>query len=223
MELPSGTPEIEHVWHSVSGARTVAVASPDPAQGATTLALALARRAGRALPAGRSALLIGMGPFPAFLSAIADPVPGETAVIGDRLSIMRAPSPADAGAWGEQGGFADALRELSAAWDTIVIDARPVLVAERGCLSGAAACGAAEATVMVSLTGRNPANRVADAVSAIRRAGGAVTGVVMNDVVEPPLGMEIDRLVSRVSRLAPGIAERLRGLMLRSPIMSFRA
>jgi hypothetical protein len=45
----------------------------------------------------------------------------------------------------------------------------------------------------------------------------------MNDLVEPPLGIEVDRLVARLSRLAPRLAERLRGRMFRSPIMSFKA
>jgi len=223
-EIPTGSPEIEAVWRAVAGlgARSVTVTAAEPGHGASTVALALARRAAAASSRERGALLVDANRRKPGFTALADPEPGQPADIGGGLWLLASPAPGQEKAWSERDSLAELCAGWSAEYGMVVLDGAPMLSREAEPVSGAAAAAAADAVFLVSMSGQNPANRVGEAVAAISRAGARLTGVVMNDMREPPLLMELERELCRVETVWPWLARRLRRFLGRSALLSVR-
>lgn len=224
-EIPRGTPEIEAVWHALStrGARTVAVISAEPGEGVSMVALALARRAAEAAQRdGKGALLVDTNLRRPGLASLAAPAAGEMASIGGGLHLLTAPAPGSEQAWRERDGLADLAGNWLKEHATVVFDAAPALSRDAEPVPGPTVAAAAEAVILVSLSGANPANRVSEAVSVLSRSGARVAGVIMNDWRDPPLLLELERETRRLDRFLPRIADLLRGRLHRSSLLGVR-
>lgn len=219
--IPRGSPDIEAIWHALAatGARSVAVAAASQGDGATTVALSVARRAGVAF--GR-ALLVDLNQRRPGYAGLASPAPGETAAVGDGVFLLASPPPGEEGAWGEPAALAALVRGWAESWDFVVLDTAPLLSREPQPVPGPMAAAAADAALLVSMTGYNPANRVAESVSVLGRSGARLAGVVMNDLRDPPLLLELERKTRGLGRFFPRLADAVRGRLRRSPLLAIR-
>lgn len=141
-------PEIDSIWQAISatGARSIAVASALPREGASQIAVALARRAarfaaaetpgqpGRPAPTRPKALLVDLDlRRPAALRMLGQTAQPDAivAVEGMDLAVLGNIGPVSAAAWRERARLAEQLAAWRAEWGTVVLDAAPLLGVER--------------------------------------------------------------------------------------------
>lgn len=228
-------PEIDAIWHAVvaSGARSVAVVAAENGEGTTLIAGALARRAGLSLAAdhpeggraGATSLLVDLNlARPAVARVLGlRPLPGEIvrldalgmAVLGD-IGL------AGAEGWREPAQLAARLEDWRAEWGMVVLDTAPLLSGDTDIVPGTTAAAAADATVLVTLAGRTPANRVREARERLASVGANVIGAVLNDRDNPSLLTELDRETWRLIKLFPRHMANLRAWMHRVPALMAR-
>lgn len=228
-------PEIDAIWHAVvmSGARSVAVVAAENGEGTTLIASALARRAGLSLAADRpdggrssaASLLVDLNlARPAVARVLGlRPLPGEIvrldalgmAVLGD-IGL------AGAEGWREPAQLAARLDGWRAEWGMVVLDTAPLLSGDTDIVPGTTAAAAADATVLVTLAGRTPANRVREARERLASVGANVIGAVLNDRDNPSLLTELDRETWRLIKLFPRRMANLRTWMHRVPALMAR-
>ena len=217
-------PEIETLWRAVNagGARSVAVLSSQPGEGATLIASALARRAGLA---GPSALLVDCNPNRAGVAQLhgLQPRCGEIVplpMLG--LAVLAAPTPEDCDAWREPSALAAQVSRWKADYGLVVFDAAPVLSTMHEPVPATAVAAAAEATVLVALSGRTPVPAIREARARLTGARARLLGIVMNDRDNPPLLTELERESYRLSPLLPRSMAALRNWLQRTTLLSVR-
>lgn len=217
-------PEVELLWHKVDAARahSVAVVAGRAGEGATTIAVTLARRA---VAAGLSVLLVD---FSHGLSNVARELGIQAAeeeivqVPGTRLGVLGSVSARQEAAWHEPAQLIAQVEQWRERWDLVVFDAAPVLAREPGALTGAGIARAAEATVLVTLAGRTPAPVIRDAWNRLEGAGANLLGVVMNDRDNPSLLVELERETGRLARWLPRLVAALQARLRRATLLSVR-
>lgn len=228
-------PEIDSIWQAVaaSGAHSVAVVAAEAGEGTTLIAGALARRAGLAIGADRTAgeraaataLLVDLNlARPAVARTLGlRPLPGEIVRL-DALGFAVLADIGIAGAegWRERAQFAARLQVWREQWGMVVLDTAPLLSGDADAVPGTMAAAAADATVLVTLAGRTPANRVREAREKLAAAGANLIGAVLNDRDNPSLLSELDRETWRLSRLLPRQMAALRARMRRLPVLTAR-
>lgn len=207
MTLDPRDPEIEALWQAIveSGARAVAVVAATPGEGVSTLAVALARRA--ALAAASPALLPLAGPVPEI----------------EGVRRLHEPTDAEMDAWREPAMLRLALSEVTHRHGIVVIDCPPIL--DRGAtrrVPPLAAAAAADGALLVVLAGRTAATRLREVRERLDQAGVKLIGAALNDRDNPALLAEMEREAGRFSRLLPGLAERIKGRLRRSALLSLR-
>ncbi len=219
------TDEVEALWRSLvqGGQRCVCVTSAEPEEGASTLAAALARRA---VLAGETTLLAEISPRrPMLATRLGQQLePGVPLRIGaDGFGAVSVP--ADAGGnWKEPGFLAWKLAEWQRDWSMVVLDTPPLLAAAQPNGPGGLTVAAkAATTVLVVLAGRTKADKLRQAQDKLLRAGGHLSGVVLNDRENPSLRAEMERELTRLARWAPGLVEKARNRLRRSTVLGMRA
>lgn len=217
-------PEVEMLWRKIASAKvaSVAVVSARAGEGASTIALTLARRAASG---GMSVLLVdashGASGVARALGLSAEP--GEVAMVpGMTLGVVCALSSQQAVSWREPAKLIAQVETWRAAWDVVIFDAAPVLAREMGAIPGSAVAAAAEGTVLVTLAGRTPAPVIRDAWNRLEGAGARLLGAVMNDRDNPSLLAELERETHRLARRLPGLMARLRARLHRATLLSVR-
>ena len=217
-------PEVELLWRKVDGAqvRSVAVVAGRTGEGATTIALTLARRAATA---GASVLLVDLsGDGAGSAQALGMQAEPEAIVTlpGTRLAVLGRPSVAQALAWREPAQLIAQVEQWRDRWDLVVFDAPPVLPRTPGAMTGAGAAMAAEGTVLVTLAGRTPAPVIRDAWNRLEGAGAKLLGAVMNDRDNPSLLAELEREADRLAKWLPRLMAALRVRLHRATLLSVR-
>ncbi len=141
-------PEIDSIWQAVSatGARSIAVVSALPREGASQIAVALARRAGqsaapettaqpgRPLAARPKALLVDLDLLrPESLRMLGQAAqPDEIVrVDGMNLAVLGNVGAETANAWRERARLTEQLAAWRSEWGTVVLDTAPLLTVER--------------------------------------------------------------------------------------------
>ncbi len=218
------TEEVEALWRTLvqGGQRCVCVTSAGHGEGASTLAAALARRA---VLAGETALLAELSPRqPALAARLGQQLePGVPLRIGaDGFGAVSVP--ADAGGnWKEPSYLAWKLAEWRRDWSMVVLDAPPLLAAaQSNGPGGLAVASRAATTVLVVLAGRTRAEKVRQAQAKLLRAGGHLSGVVLNDRENPSLRAEMERELGRLARWAPRLVDKVRNRLRRSAVLGMR-
>jgi Mrp family chromosome partitioning ATPase len=105
----------------------------------------------------------------------------------------------------------------------VVLDAPPLLAASQtNGPGGLTVASRAATTVMVVLAGRTKADKVRQAQEKLVRAGGHLSGVVLNDRENPSLRAEMERELGRLARWAPGLVEKARNRLRTSRVLGMR-
>ena len=228
-------PEIDAIWNAVtaSGARSVAIVAAESGEGTTSIAGALARRAGLSMMADKSdgsrgeasSLLVDLNLARPAVARILGlrPLPGEIvrldalgfAVLGD-VGI------AGAEGWRERSQLVSRLEAWKAEWGYVVLDTAPLLSGDSDIVPGTTAAAAADATILVTLAGRTPANRVREAREKLAACGANVIGAVLNDRDNPSLLTELDRETWRLAKMFPRQMANLRARLHRIPSLKAR-
>ena len=104
----------------------------------------------------------------------------------------------------------------------VVLDTAPLLSGDADIIPGATAAAAADATILVTLAGRTPSNRVREAREKLTAAGASVIGAVLNDRDNPSLLAELDRESWRLSTIFPRQMANLRARLHRIPTLRAR-
>lgn len=217
-------PEIEALWRAVegSGARSVAVVASLPGEGTTLVASALARRAGLA---GTQALLVDLNqvrPGVAKLFSV-HPKPGEIVTMPALgLAVLADAAPEDAMAWREPAALAAQAQRWAADYNLVVFDTAPLLSKVHEPIPATAVAAAAEATVLVMLSGRTAVPAIREARSRLATAGARLIGAVMNDRDNPPLLAELERETYRLAPLLPRAMANLRRRLQRATVLSVK-
>ena len=223
MTLDPRHPEIEGLWRAVdaAGARSIAAVSARPGEGASTLAQALWRRAALA---GRSALLVELNPErPGLAARFGAPAAGGIRLGGEPgLGLLEDPGAAALDAWRDPAALRAAVAGWLRHWDRVVLDGAPLVARGAQRLPGATAAAAAEATLLVVLSGRTPAAAVREAREVLAGAGATLLGTVLNDRDSPSLLSELEREARRLGRIAPGLARRAAAALHRSALLGIR-
>ena len=228
-------PEIDAIWHAVagSGARSVAVVAAETGEGTTLIAGALARRAGLSMMADKpeggraaaSSLLVDLNlgrPGVARILGLR-PLPGEIVRLDALgLAVLGDIGLAGADGWRERSQLRARLEAWKSEWGMVVLDTAPLLSGDADIVPGSTAAAAADATILVTLAGRTPANRVREAREKLAAAGANVIGAVLNDRDNPSLLTELDRETWRLSSMFPRQMANLRARLHRLPALKAR-
>jgi Mrp family chromosome partitioning ATPase len=232
-------PEIDAIWHAVaqSGARSVAIVAAEQGEGSTLIASALARRAGLAMTADKphaertpsnrtaAALLVDLNlARPGIAHSLGlRPQPGEIIHL-DAIGLAVLPDIGLPGAegWREANQLRARLDAWKSEWGLVVLDTAPLLSADSDIIPGTVAADAACATILVTLAGRTPANRVREAREKLAAVGARVIGAVLNDRENPSLLAELDRETGRLARFLPRQMANLRARLHRIPALKAR-
>lgn len=227
-DLPIHYAEVQRIYAGsvARGLRILAVTSAEPGEGVTTVALALARRAGAS---GERALLVETNLFrPSMAERIGmtkrvrwtvAPQSSLDAIIAfpeQNLGILPAPIGLSAD---ELLQFADARAwaELFATWreqyDVIICDCSSINRKNRGNIDVSALCEAGAAPIMVVLSGKTQSPQLAQAVADLTEGNISIAGTVLNKRYDPPLYQEMLRDVDWLAQYAPRIADFLRGFI----------
>jgi Mrp family chromosome partitioning ATPase len=224
--LSGDDPEIEAVFRAISRASlgSIAVTSAEQSEGATSVAVALACRSG-ASSTGRGTLIVDLDVersevaqefgLPQGDGSIVEVASARVGVVSgiDRMTWLRWREPArlieQIAAWGEE-------------WPLIVLDTAPLLSRDSHPVRAEAVAAAAEGTILVTLAGRTVASRVSEARQRLDAAGARLIGAVLNDAEAPPLAVELQRSVGRLSRLMPRQTDKWGRRLGRSATLSMR-
>lgn len=224
-QLSPYDPEIETLWRALdgSGARSVAVVASSPGEGATLVATALARRAGLA---GNRALLADLNQVRPGIGKLLDVQarPGEIVdmpALG--IGVLSEASAVQAGAWREPAALAAQVRDWSDTFGLVVFDTAPLLSKVHEPIPATAVAAAAEATVLVTLSGRTPVPAIREACARLTGAGARLIGTVMNDRDNPPLLAELERETYRLAPLFPRWMAAIRRKLQKATLLSVRS
>ncbi len=205
--------------------RVLALTGPFPGAGVTTVARGLAAAFTRA---GRKTLLIDLSRTPDGEESASGWIPGEalaaTAIVtGDDGVATLAGSVSAAG----RARFSNvervrrALEQDLASYEQIILDLAAVDGKASDGLNPLAAARAADAVILVALTGLTYRAELTASAQALRQVGANVTGVVLNDQFCATLGEEIaDVAYSRLGRWFPRTAERIARRALSIPYLA---
>lgn len=223
LPIPPNHPEIEAVWQAVTsaGARSVAVVAPDTNQGATLLAIALARRAGLS---GGNALLVETNtgrPSVARLMGV-EGSPCEVYRARDGIGVLWADGCDACGTWRDPSRLSEALEDWKKEWEIVIFDTAPLLSKTGEAISGTAVASVADATIMVIKAGPTPANRVVEARTLLARSGATLLGCVLNDFENPTLLEDLERQTHKLDRFAFRTMERVRQRLRASSLLGVR-
>jgi Mrp family chromosome partitioning ATPase len=201
-----------------SKARVLAITSAIPAAGVSTVASGLASAFARS---GRKALLIDLtATIDSSGTGTATWAPGEPidadAIrhLGDNLSRLSiVPTTANRALFSNVELFQKTLQRDLASYTHIILDLPAVLETDAARLSPVAAARAADAVVIVGLTGLTNRAELSEATQVLRQVGANVAGVVLNDQYCATLGEEIadvsyNRLGTVLPRLAHWVAQK---------------
>lgn len=225
MTVPASLSEIDAVYRATLGAacRVIAVTAPATGQGASTLALALARRAAAG---GRATLLVELttrgsaaaerlGAPRRDWGASPESAAAALADLGDGLTALPAPS---LGRPPPLLREKDTLRALREAWlarfDLVILDLPPVLSANPHDIDPITAASVADGAILSVMTRVTREADLIEAVEQLRHAEIAILGVVANDRENPTLAEEIARELGRLRRVLPGPVRRLQAWIL---------
>ena len=233
MTLPATHVEIDAVYRATFGAalRVIAVTAAGPGQGASTLALALARRAAAG---GRTALLVELttrGSATAERLGVPrrdwteapESIAAAFTDLGGGLTVLPAPS---LGRPPPLLREKDTLRALREAWlarfDVLILDLPPILSANPHDIDAITAGSVADGVILSVMTRVTREAELIEAVAQLRHAEIEILGVVANDRENPTLGDEIARELGRLQRLLPGPVRRLQRWILRRKLLRRR-
>lgn len=205
--------------------RVLALTSPFQGAGVTTVAQGLAAALTRA---GRKTLLIDLSKTGRTEDDAADWIPGETLaanaiVIGDDgiATLAARASAAGRARFNNVDRVKHVLEQDFAGYEHIILDLAAVGDKTSEGLSPLAAARAADAVILVALTGLTYRAELAAATQALRQVGANVAGVVLNDQFCATLGEEIaDVAYSRLGRWFPRTAERIARKALSIPYLA---
>ena len=186
------------------------------------VAAALARRAGLA---GGQALLVDLNQVRPGIAKLFDlrPSPGEIVTLPALgIGVLADPSADDANAWREPAALAAQVQRWSSEYGLTVFDAAPLLSKVHEPIPATAVSAAAEATVLVTLSGRTPVPAVREARERLTAAGARLIGAVLNDRDNPPLLAELERETYRFAPLLPRLMAAVRRRLQRATVLGVR-
>lgn len=206
------------------GKRVVGVTSPQPGSGVTSVANHLARVA--ALSGARTLLIDlthEMEPR-TFRSAW---LPGQggagQAVVRHADGYDRIVARFDVSSrllFNNVQKMREAFGEDLAQYQAIVVDAPPVPTPDTQHINGAAALAAADAALLVCMTGRLSTSDLDAARDALANAQAHLLGLVLNDMQNPTLGTELAREARRLRRFLPRLSGWLERKALGSSLLN---
>lgn len=192
--------------------RVLAITSPFRGAGVTTLAHGLAAAFNRA---GRKTLLVNASADrsadePSLGWVPGDPVAPNSVKLGDGgvFVIDASTSTTSRARFSNVERVKGAMEKDFADYAHIILDLAPVDNSPAAGLNPVAAARAADAVILVVLTGLTYRAELTSATQALRQVGANVTGVVLNDQFCATLGEEIaDVAYSRIGRWLPRTAQ----------------
>ncbi|MEQ1696019.1 MAG: hypothetical protein ABL901_09300 [Hyphomicrobiaceae bacterium] len=203
------TPMVERIVFATfkRGNRILAVTSPRPAAGVTSLCEQIARVT--ALTGSRT-LLVDMtrqaeGTVPESVWQPCKGNAGQSIVHDpqgfDRLTARFTPN--ERFAFGNTDRLRQSFAEDLASYEAVVVDARPVPTLETAYINGAAAAAACDATIVLCMAGRVARSELAECQDALANAQVNLLGVVLNEMQSPTLGAELAREARRLHKVLP--------------------
>lgn len=234
--MKTQAPAVEAAWRALTGirARSVAVVSAEGGEGVSLLASAIARRAVHS--SGKPVLIVDLSDItpPPLLTDenshergdVIEPNLEETLGLSDgitrdiatRIGFLSRPDRAEA-VWREPGLLATRIDEWLLEWGFIVFDTAPLLTREADAVPPTSVAAACDATIMITLAGVTPTNRIMEAKSGLDRARANLIGVLLNDRENPALLAELERQTFRLVRFMPKKMAALREWMRRSAVL----
>ncbi len=200
-----------------SKARVLAITSAIPAAGVTTVASGLASAFARS---GRKTLLIDLTHTIDSATNGTAWAPGEPIhadairELDDNLARFSiTPTTANRALFSNVELFQKTLQRDLASYTHIILDLPAILETDAARLNPVAAARAADAVVLVALTGLTSRTELAEATQKLRQVGANVAGIVLNDQYCATLGEEIadvsyNRLGFALPRLAHWVAQK---------------
>ncbi|MGB0683894.1 MAG: hypothetical protein ACPGOV_14370 [Magnetovibrionaceae bacterium] len=218
--LPIRYAEVEAISSATfgTGQRSVALLTPKPRGGSSTLAYALARRVAES---GKRTLLVELNlaqpalgarlALPRFDWTADDETIAEKAVaLGTSgVHLLTAPLSAEHVSFREPGLIKAFITALEQAFDAVIIDCSPLLSKNRGNVPPALVARACSSAVLVVPSGGVSEGEMLEAAGICADAGVAITGAVFNDRKDPRLVDELCRECDRLNRFLPGLARKL--------------
>lgn len=194
--------------------RVLALTSPLPGAGVTSVAVGLAAASARA---GRKTLLIDLSEALRAGDGNSGWIPGEPLAANaifsgdDGMARIAASTSAAARArFSNVDRVKHALEQDFASYEHIILDLAAVDGKASEGLNPLAAARAADAVILVALTGLTYRTELTTATQALRQVGANVAGLVLNDQYCATFGEEIaDVAYSRLGRWFPRTAERI--------------
>jgi protein-tyrosine kinase len=233
VELPEHYVELERVYARTigDGVRSLAVTSADEGEGVTTLVVALAKRSRHS---GRSTLAVDLNLYrPALaerfgvtqIPRVADGRHGQDALprvnLGDGLTLI--PAPTDRGEairLRDRHRFDEYLDAWLGQFDTVIFDTTSLNGSNKGNIPAEQVCQGCAGAVLVVLAGITPASALRAALDKLGAAEANLLGTVLNDRHNPSLAEELRRETERFERRLPGLAQRVRGRIRASKLLS---
>lgn len=230
--LPINHPELELVYRQTIGraARCVCVVGAMPGEGATTVAVALARRGAAG---GLRTALVDTDVVNADLTRMAglprrrwSPTDRSAQAALGHGADRRGPAvlPAPAGAVPLEFRDRVALRRLFddalAEYELIVVDTTAIGCAGSDTIPAEAVASACDATILVVLAGVTSERVVRLAVDRLAAADARLCGAVLNDYRNPSLADVLCGKVQRLAPLAPRLVAALQRRLRRSDLLN---
>lgn len=221
-----GLREVESVYLATfgQGARVVGVTSVRGGSGVSVLAAALAERSQR----HTRTLLVGLSDPTAAVPAQATTwLPSDDDVADHAMadargfdSLVAAPSPEQSFAFRNATSIREMFDRLLEVYGAVVVDLAAVEPRERVAVPVTSIASACESVVVVCLAGRDTRSALSRAAAALRQANAPLQGLVVNDRYNQTVGEEMVSGVSRFETVAPGLVDRIVGLVQRSRLLN---
>lgn len=203
------TPMVERIVFATfkRGKRILAVTSPRPAAGVTSLCEQLARVT--ALTGTRTLLVDMTRQAEATIpESVWQPCKGNAgqSIVRDSAGFDRLAArftQADRFAFGNVDRLRQSFAEDLAAYEAVIVDARPVPTIETAYINGAAAAAACDATIVLCMSGQVARSDLLECQDALANAQVNLLGVVLNEMQNPTLGAELAREARRLHKILP--------------------
>ena len=203
------TPMVERIVFSTfkRGLRVVAVTSPRPVSGVTTLCEELARITSLG---GTKTLLLDMG-GPAeenVPSSVWHPCQGNAgqSITGDKQGFDRLIARFtvnDRFKFNNTDWLRRAFNEDLSGYEAIIVDTSPIPTIDTAFINGASAAAACDGAIIVCMTGQFSRSQLLECQDALSNAQVSVLGLVLNEMHSPTLGDELAREARRFHRFLP--------------------
>jgi Mrp family chromosome partitioning ATPase len=95
----------------------------------------------------------------------------------------------------------EVFNDLLQHYDYVLVDTTPIDAMNRQNADAVLLAAAADDTILVLLAGRTPSRLVQKAVQQLQAAGARLSGVLVNDLHNPPLQISLMRLIDRLAWL----------------------